>query len=279
MTKQLNPDPEKDETATEETEHKPGDAAGENQTDPAFESSFATLLEDNEFKPLVNLKEEVKKEAEKFPGSSLVVIARAVLYRSKFSESTREGVRLNSELEEERKLRTAAEAKAAEGETHATELALEAELRAEHPDWDVMAAEEQKLARENLVLKKQDQRNQSELSRYRKQEKFDRDFATLITKPEFKTLATDKEEINKRVLDQPSTPLETIARAYLHEKSQLAVDANETSRPGLEAPTSPQIVTQPKGEYTGEQLEAMRKTNPKQYNRIMKARMEQKHRK
>lgn len=189
----------------------------------------------------------------------------------KFSESASEGQRLAQELAAERVRREEAEAEARTLKASSAEQALENELRAEHADWDTMDLSEQELARDNLRLKKENETANSELAGYRQKDKFAEDFRKLVATDEFKDLAGDQQELQTRQLAQPGTPLATIARALLYEKSrQKAADDSIPDRPGLENPTPPHQ-SPTVGGMDPEELEGLRLRNPREYNRRLKA--------
>lgn len=102
---------------------------------------------------------------------------------------------------------------------------------------------------------------------------FGKDLKTLTTKEEWKAIAENSDEFKEFAYkpDNLKTPLETLAAAFLHMKSDKEKKPEEKpDLPGLEAGGSgkgEERGTREDG-YTPEEMEQLRKKDPKKYNKL-----------
>jgi len=183
-------------------------------------------------------------------------------YKIKFAESAREAQRLLGEtkLWQER----AQELETKLRETERSAPPSEEELAKKNPDWDLLDDVEKKRI-------KQEAEREKRLRRLEEQLAWGNDFKSLIKQSEFSSIADREDEFKDYAYKYPrEVDLPTLARAFLYDKKVGPEKKEEApERKGLEKPTGGHgkpIST----EMTAEDLERLRTTQPKVYEKMLR---------
>lgn len=197
-------------------------------------------------------------------------------YKKRYEDSKTEALRLKADNEALSARNRELEAEVAQ----TADLRLEAELRNEFQDWDMMDESERTSRREAKKEKIQRQQSEAELDVYRREKQVRHEVKQLMLETEFSGLAARFEDFVEYAVKHKNTDLKVLAKSFLfedHGKQSADEAAQNATRQGLEDPTGHQPGSAPKdGEFedglTEEDLGRLANTDVKKFNEIMKAR-------
>jgi len=201
--------------------------------------------------------------------------------KKQLKESSEEGIRLAKEnkklAEENERLKTES------GDKSLGEIPLDQkELEKKYPDWDVMTDSEKENIRTTERLKiKQDKLDKDlrkeKQDRLKKEEedRFEKDFRKVLANPAFAEDLKGKEDEFKEFCYQDenlgTTNLEVLAKSFLFDVVKNKKKDDETPKgEGLESGTAGNKQVPPKEGYTAEEADALRLSNPRKYNEMIR---------
>lgn len=185
----------------------------------------------------------------------------AVDYEQKFKESSREAqVLLAREKETKKKLEMLT----------STNAPTEDELKSEFPNWEFLSDFEKESAKRTLHLQKR--QNAKDLAELEREEarKWQEDFNNVLaTNPKLQGLEAKFKEY-AYMPTHIGVPLQTLVAAFLYNEAPAPVAPPTPPRPGLEPGTSGPKNDGPAPKLTADEIAAIRRTDPKKYNEMVK---------
>ena len=226
--------------------------------------------------------EEIPETPEQTSSEPVKGSEEEVKLKKQLSESSKEGIRLKKLSEDQSK---EIEGLKTELEDYKTsdEIPLDQkELEKKYPYWDDMTDSEKENIRTIERLKIKQARLDADLrkekqDRIKKEEedRFERSFKKVLDSPAFAEDLKGREDEFKefcyRDKNLGNTNLEVLAKSFLFD---VVKDRNKDEelkgRKGLETTTGGQKQTPPKEGMTAEEVDALRKSNPRKYNEMIR---------
>ena len=197
---------------------------------------------------------------------------RAEYYKVKFAESTR-GV--EALVASEKKLKE-------ENETLKTkkEQNTEDELSKTIPDWDILTLDQRRSISMSVGSLKQDlEKVKAQVAEIVDEREFEHTFKKVTSEPEFAIIKRHKREFREYAYKQENlnVPLSILSKSFLVDKNLIGVkpteqnkdDNPDAGRSGLDSGSGGDRTPQtPKGGYTADEVEKIRKEDPRKYARL-----------
>jgi len=197
---------------------------------------------------------------------------KADFYKEKFGHSTTEAQRL---LDEQKRLRE-------ENETLKTkkEQNTEDELSKTIPDWDILTLDQRRSISMSVGSLKQDlEKVKAQVAEIVDEREFEHTFKKVTSEPEFAIIKKHKREFREYAYKQENlnVPLSILSKSFLVDKNLIGVkpteqnkdDNPDAGRSGLDSGSGGDRTPQtPKGGYTADEVEKIRKEDPRKYARL-----------
>ena len=189
-------------------------------------------------------------------------------YKKRYADSSREAQRLQTENQ---LLTAQIEELAKKGKTSSVEIPSDTELSQSVPDWDLLSLEEQRLQKEQMMLKRELASIRGSLNSAAAQLQWEKDFGKLANQPDFKDLISLKQEFEHFCSKRANTSIEDSAKSFLfdrakqigaiEEKDKLERKGLEKGSGGIRTPKAPGL--------SYEERENLRKSDPKTYQKMV----------
>jgi len=193
---------------------------------------------------------------------------RAEFYKKKFADSSAGAQQL---LEENKRLKEQTESQQAQSRDKFTETDLSREI----PDWDILTMEQKKAMINSMgSLMKDLEKVKAQVAEIVDEREFEKTFKKVTSEPEFLIIKKHKREFRDYAYQDSNlnVPLPILARSFLVDKNLIGAKPPETNQDaglsGLDSGSGGDRKAPPKTGYTSEEMETIRKTDPKKYNRL-----------
>jgi len=191
--------------------------------------------------------------------------AEPVDYKKKFADSAREAqilVERNKAME-----RTI-------GELTAEDIPTDEEMKKADPHWDFYSEMEQRIFKKNVALERKLNKTTGALTGFLSEQKRRTELDEIMSsKPELKGREKEFEAFAARP-NNKGVPMETLVSAFLYEvKDELPPEPDDPNKiqgqPVLNSGGAGEGIEPKTEQYTLEEAENIRKTNPKKYNELI----------